>query len=243
MIDDLQLEAPPERVPFWSYTDLILFIGLGVPGMVGTSLVLQWALTHVTKLKALQVLPAELVGYGVLFGLLAAILRVQYGRSFWDSLGWKPMRAPAGLIMGAGLALSIGLAALGKLLRLPEGPNPMKDLIADPVSLLLVGAFASTVGPLFEELAFRGFLQPLLVRSLGAGAGIVVTAIPFGLLHLPEYGYSWRYALLVSAAGAGFGCMRHWTGSTRASALMHAAYNGLIFLALIASRRDLPHSW
>jgi membrane protease YdiL (CAAX protease family) len=62
-------------------------------------------------------------------------------------------------------------------------------------------------------------------------------AIPFGLLHFSEYGNSWRHAVLISGAGAAFGWMRHRTKSTKASTLMHSAYNVLFFAALWASRK------
>jgi membrane protease YdiL (CAAX protease family) len=45
--------------------------------------------------------------------------------------------------------------------------------------------------------------------------------------------------VLISLAGAAFGWMRQATGSTRASTIMHAAYNALFFAATIG--RDLPH--
>jgi membrane protease YdiL (CAAX protease family) len=112
----------------------------------------------------------------------------------------------------------------------------MKELLSDPVSIALIAVFGTTLGPVCEELVFRGFLQPLLVRSLGAVAGIFATAVPFGLLHLQQYGFSWRHGLLITCAGAAFGWMRHTTGSTRASTLMHAAYNGLFFLVLLTQR-------
>lgn len=72
------------------------------------------------------------------------------------------------------------------------------------------------------------------MRSFGAVAGIALAALPFGLLHYQEYGNSWRHAVIVAAAGAAFGAMRHVTGSTRAAALMHAAYNGLFFVAALS---------
>jgi membrane protease YdiL (CAAX protease family) len=43
----------------------------------------------------------------------------------------------------------------------------------------------------------------------------------------------------VAAAGLAFGWMRQTTGSTKASALMHASYNGLFFVAALAQRGDL----
>jgi len=47
--------------------------------------------------------------------------------------------------------------------------------------------------------------------------------------------------VLISLAGAAFGAMRHRTGSTRASTLMHASYNALFFFALLLQRGQLPH--
>ena len=91
-----------------------------------------------------------------------------------------------------------------------------------------------------EELAFRGFLQPLLVRSLGTVPGILAAALPFGLLHFQEYGNSWRHVLLISLAGAAFGWMRHATGSTKAAAIMHASYNAIEFVLLLMAK-SLPH--
>src|SRR5258706_14643021 len=102
--------------------------------------------------------------------------------------------------------------------------------------MILVEVFGGRAGPLSEELIFRGFLQPLLVRSLGAFAGILAAALPFGLLHFQEYGNSWRHVLLISLAGTMFGWVRHVTGSTKASTIMHAAYNAVFFLALFSQR-------
>ena len=64
----------------------------------------------------------------------------------------------------------------------------------------------------------------------------LVAAIPFGLLHYQEYGNSWRHVVLISLAGAAFGAVRQLTGSTKASTLMHASYNALFFIALVAQR-------
>jgi len=80
-----------------------------------------------------------------------------------------------------------------------------------------------------------------VVRSLGVAPGILVAAVPFGLLHFQEYGNSWRHAVLISLAGAAFGAMRQVTGSTRASTLMHSSYNALFFLALLLDPSQLPH--
>ena len=117
----------------------------------------------------------------------------------------------------------------------------MLDLLKDRTSIILIAIFGVTLGPLCEELAFRGFLQPLLVRSLGTVPGILAAALPFGLLHFQEYGNSWKHVLLISLAGAAFGWMRHATGSTKAATIMHAVYNALFFVAFITQSKLPAH--
>ena len=103
-------------------------------------------------------------------------------------------------------------------------------LVATLAVLLIV-----LIGPLCEELAFRGFLLPLLVRSLGAAAGIIVTGMLFGMLHGFEYP-DWRPVVLVAIAGMLFGWRRYETGSTVHSTLMHAGFNLTQFVALLAAK-------
>jgi membrane protease YdiL (CAAX protease family) len=101
-------------------------------------------------------------------------------------------------------------------------------------TLMLFAIFVVLLGPLCEELAFRGFLMPLLMRSLGPAAGIVGTGALFGCLHAPEYSWSWRHVLLITVAGSTFGWVRYRTGSTAASTFMHASYNLTQLAAFLA---------
>jgi len=236
---------PPERYPFWGYADLLLFAGLTVPCML-----LGWAIVKAafavlrvhTGLAVMELLPEQFLGCAFLFGSLALILRLEYDRPFWRSLEWTSTRMPFLWIVICGLVCAIVVAMLGSLIRTPNTGNPLTDLMQDRTSAILMAVFGVTIAPLTEELAFRGFLQPLLVRSLGAAPGICLAALPFGLLHFHEYGNSWRHAVLIALAGACFGWMRQATGSTRASAIMHAAYNGFIFAVVFMQGRNLPHS-
>jgi membrane protease YdiL (CAAX protease family) len=169
--------------------------------------------------------------------MLRLIFRLEYERPFWTSLAWTHTPAPLLWIVIAGFATAYGVAILSNLFQMPNTTNPMMELMKDRTSVILMAIFGIAFAPLCEELIFRGFLQPLLVRSLGAAPGILAAAIPFGLLHFSEYGNSWRHVVLISLAGAAFGWMRHATGSTRASTIMHASYNTLGFLALFAQRK------
>ncbi len=235
----------PERHPFWGYLDLLFFAGLVIPSML-----IGWAVAkggiwvfHIHALRVSELLAAQFLGYGILFGGLLLMFRIEYARPFWRSLGWTRASIPFLWNVICGLGAAFVVALMSALIHTPNVSTPLTEMMQDRTSVILLATFGVTLGPLCEELAFRGFLQPLLVRSLGPIPGVLVAAIPFGLLHFQEYGNSWRHAVLIALAGASFGWMRQATGSTRAAAIMHASYNALFFFVLFAQRRELPHIW
>jgi membrane protease YdiL (CAAX protease family) len=239
-------EPEPKRYPFWGYLDLLFFAGLVIPSML-----IGWAvvkagmfLFHIhTALRVAELLSEQFLGYGILFGGLALMFRMQYELPFWRSLGWTKTSMPYLWNMICGLGAAFVVALMSYLIHTPNVSTPLTDMMQDRASVILLATFGVTLGPLCEELAFRGFLQPLLVRSLGPIPGILAATIPFGLLHFQEYGNSWRHAVLIALAGASFGWMRQATGSTRAATIMHASYNALFFFVLFAQRRELPQMW
>lgn len=227
---------PPESYPFWGYLDLVAFLFIGLLGVIVES-VAAAALVAATHIRQIFVLlPAQFLLYGFLLGSLALIFRRYYGRPFWQSLRWVNGNLSNRAAASCGVVAAVFVMFASVLMRTPDINSPMKALLGDRTSALLIGLLGTTLAPVCEEILFRGFLQPLLIRSLGAAGGILLAAVPFGLLHLQEYGYSWRHALLITAAGAAFGWMRHFTGSTKAAAVMHAAYNGVFFLLLAAQQ-------
>ena len=234
---------PPERVPFWGYSDLAMFLVLALPSMLaGLGVVkgIVWALRLKFPNRAAELLTSQFAGYAILFVVLWLILQMKYERPFWHSLGWTdPGISLAGMIL-PGIAMAFLVVLIAYAIKTPTSSNPMMELMKDRMSIVLMAIFGTTVGPLCEELIFRGFLQPLLVRSFGVVAGIIAAALPFGLLHYQEYGNSWRHVLVIALAGASFGVMRQVTGSTKASTIMHGAYNALFFAALLARPTDLP---
>lgn len=243
------LEPPPAppapaRDPFWGYHDLLIFLGTAPVALI-FGVFLVKAVFTVFRLhpstQVVEMLPEQLLGYLLMFGALAVLFHVWYDRPFWSSLGWRPFRIPFAIVMVAGMGTGIVVALGAGLIHVPDQPTPLTDLMEGRTAMILMAIFGVTIAPIAEELAFRGFLQPLLTRSLGAAWGIVLTAIPFGLLHFQEYGDSWQHVLLICFAGAAFGVMRYLTGSTKAAALMHASYNLLFFIALFSSGKDFHH--
>lgn len=227
---------PPEKDPFWGYRDLALLIGFALPALLISAVIVRLITRAVSSrpvLPAVGVLATQFLFYGFWFLCLYALIRFRYGKSFWRSLAWVGPSSPMVLYAAAGPALAVGIALAGVALRTPEIEMPMKVLLGDPVSLILVGIFAVTIGPVCEELAFRGFLLPLLARSLGAVAGVVLTGVLFALMHGPEYAWSWQHVLLITVAGIAFGVVRLRSSSTSAAALMHATYNLTFFAGYI----------
>jgi membrane protease YdiL (CAAX protease family) len=236
---------PPPREPFWGYSDLAVFLGLLIVSFfAGLGLVaLVYAVFPIhPQAKVAQALLAQCLIYVLAFAALAVMLRVQYDRPFWRSLGWTSFQLPALVVAGCGVVTAVVVALIGALIRTPTTPNRITEMLEDPSSLVLVAIFGLTIAPLAEELGFRGFLQPLLVRSFGPVPGILGAGVAFGLLHFPEYGNSWRHALLITLAGAAFGWIRYRTGSTKASTLMHASYNALEFVAYFAQPKEMHRS-
>jgi hypothetical protein len=228
----------PEAEVFWSWKDGALFVGLMLPcvllSMAMTRGLFLLGLPHSNALYALTI---HFVFYGFWLGALWLVLRFRYHRPFWLSLGWQVPwpKTWMTVMLGPGLAVVVALVALA--LGTPDRGSAIQALMTDAFSIALVAVFSTTLGPLCEELVFRGFFQPLFTRTFGMAAGIVLCAVPFALLHGPQYNWTWQIIVLLVGAGSMFGYTRLRLQSTAASTLVHAGYN-LTFLAgyLIAQK-------
>jgi len=220
-----EIPAASGNPPFWDYVDLFFVISLCLQALFVAALLVKGLSGALPAGRPLQGLIGQLFAYALIFGALYAVLHFRYRQPFWRSLGWKVKVLPtlACLIAGPPLALAIGW--LGYILRAPVIDTPFEEMLGDRTTLMVFAAFVVVIGPLCEELAFRGFMMPLLMRSFGALPGIVVTGALFGSLHGPEYSWSWQHVLLVSVAGMVFGWVRYKTGSTAAAVFLHSTYN------------------
>ncbi len=235
-------DTEPRRDPFWSYEDLAVFAFLAVPCLVIGALaarLLNGVLPATPVSKAALVLGAQFLAYALWFAALAQILRFRYRARFWQSLGWTFPAREIGPALISGLCLAIIVEMVGVALHTPQVDSTLKELLQDRGSLMLVGLFAVTAGPVCEELAFRGFMLPLLARTFGISAGILLTAVPFALLHGPQYSWAWQYVVLLTLVGSAFGWVRYRSGSTAVAAIMHAAYN-FTFMVAYAYSNPLP---
>ena len=112
-------------------------------------------------------------------------------------------------------------------------------------------ALQVTLGPVLEEIVFRGYLFAFLVWLLSkaandAGRGaltVVFAAVVFALVHLAQPGVSWLQLACITSTGTLYGWIRWRSGSTAPAAVSHAAYNlalyaisGAVLLGEKASR-------
>ena len=224
---------PDRRGPIWGYPDLALFLSAVLPSLALAALLLRSARIFAPVFfgsDAARTLVFQAFMYVFLVGALYLVIALRYGEPFLPSLGWTFPIPHAFLVLAAGPVLTIALSALGVLLRAPLDSSQIEVLIKSRASLAAIILFGVVLAPIFEEMLFRGFLLPLLVRSLGPWLGILLTAVPFALLHGAQNHWAWQPVLLIGIAGIAFGLVRHKTGSTTAAFLMHSAYNATGFL-------------
>jgi membrane protease YdiL (CAAX protease family) len=164
----------------------------------------------------------------------------------WDSLQARFSRTRPKVLLTAaasGIGLVVLLAAVGSLLRwlgIDVVPPPDLDILPHNLSQLLFAIVVVVIiGPLAEELIFRGLLLDWLKVKINVWAAALILSVIFALLHnngfrlgaIGAMAFGVRMALgLASSAYA----IRY--GSLRASFVMHATFNGVACVASVLSQ-------
>ena len=234
--EEVPPSPPPE--PFWNYSDLLVLVGFIAAGFVAMGLIAAIAelISPALRKNPLPLaLPLQIVFYVLIYLGFVAVFRLRYNRPALESLGWRVSNFNPILAGVSGAILAVLLSVLGQLLRTPEN-NLMDKLVTSWMSFILFAITAVLIAPLFEELLFRGFLQPLLSRTFGLVTGVLLTSALFGSLHLFQYSLAWQYALIIFLAGVAFGWVRARTRSVVPGTLMHCCFNSVsVFGYLITS--------
>jgi len=238
----------PAENPVWSGWDVLqiavltvatIFILLLLIG-IATQRILQPSvgLMEVLKQPLISVF-AQLGAYVFILGFMVAVVKRVPGRKFWQEIKWLWPKSWSAYLM-AGVIMSIALQALAHLLPMPKD-LPIDRFFQTPQEAWILSIFGMTLAPLMEELFFRGFLYPVLVRRLGIALAILLTAAGFGLIHAPQLGRAWGPVLVVFLVGLTLTVTRAITKSVAPGFLMHVAYNGTISVFIFIGTDGFRH--
>src|ERR1700687_4295146 len=178
-------------------------------------------------------LSTQFVWYVAIAIYMIMFVEGTFHRPFWKAIRWNWARNWA-LLVPIGMVM-VSLQGLEHFFKIPKH-IPMEEFLATPLAAIMTAMLALTLGPLMEELFFRGFLYPVLERRFGTTAGVLATAVGFGLIHGAQLAFAWGLVLIIFIVGIVLTVVRAKTKSVGSSFVVHVAYNStIVVMALIAA--------
>ena len=240
--------TPPVENPVWNGWDVLLVVALAFVTILVAQLGILFgaksflyrhaSLADLAQRPILLLISQFLID-GAVAILLFLLVEGKYHTPFWRAIRWNWPR-PAWRLLALGAVMLLGLTMVESFLPMPK-ETPFEKLFIRPRDAYLLAIIAVTLGPLVEELFFRGFFYPVIARRWGAGWGIFLTALPFAAMHMPQYGYAWGALLVIFIVGVVCGIVRAVTHSVGASFLVHVGYNGSQMLIAIVVTHGFRH--
>jgi CAAX protease family protein len=190
----------------------------------------------------------QILWFGFILSFLYAVIHRRTAEPFWRTIGWRGLRLGdmrAGilipLLLLGGVLLAIGADVASQLYNTTK-ELPIQALFSTRRGVEYVMAFGILVAPLAEETVFRGYVYPVLARKFGIFAGIALTGVLFGLVHVPQLWGGWGQIATLVAVGMALTVARAATGSVFASYLVHLGYNGFLFAGFFIPPIILRHT-
>jgi uncharacterized protein len=166
--------APTRRIPNFGHT--LLFFTVAVIVLLLTSLstfAIAMAL-HVlgpeTPEQLLReprlLIPSMAAGYLIAGAILWAIFTLLWKQPFTQALRWNfsVVRHRFYRLLAGGILLSLAVQFLSNYLPVPK-TLPIDDFFRTSADVWMVAIFGTFMAPVFEELAFRGFMLPSLASA------------------------------------------------------------------------------
>jgi len=211
------IQDPNRRLPYLDptpldYADIFWF--LLAASMVGLLLHLGVAIGWLPQRSFVS--PSVPLQAGVLITLILAlplILRIRRRASPLAALGWRrAARRYFAVALLAGFLMALAIIVVVR------GSYPLIPQIGFAAGIFL----AVVLGPILEESFFRGFLLPVMSRSLSLNGAVIISSLIFGFIHRPP---TVLHYICFTLAGAAYAWIRVASNSTAPAALMHAIYN------------------
>jgi len=181
-------------------------------------------------------------------GVVTAILLPMVRRK-WPPL-WSQATTPGlGVVLPMNraffaLAVIVGLTTplVGGLLTalLAHGKTVTQDIqdlgLQTPLALrIALVVVVASLGPLVEELLFRGVLLSALMQHWRAGWSIAISALLFALVHLPSMQWQWYALPDLALLAAALAWLRLRSGSLWPAVLAHGINNLLAVVVWFAA--------
>lgn len=122
----------------------------------------------------------------------------------------------------------------GKYFHIEPQNQPMLDLFIGEkrtAVLVILTIFVGIVGPVIEEIFFRGFLYSALKKKFAVPLSMFLTSLIFAALHMNTLGFLPIFALALVLV-----YMFEATGSLLPSIMIHCFHNCMIIVFLFLSR-------
>jgi hypothetical protein len=240
---------PRPEDPVWNAWDVLLIAVLTIGAMFFFMLLVTFAARRflypgvpflAVAQKPVLAVFSQLLAYLFVVALMVVLVKGQYGVPFWAAIRWNWPQQRWWRYLGLGLVLYLALQGVAHLLPIPKN-LPIDRFLQNARQAYIFSVFAITLGPLVEELFFRGFLYPVLARRMGVAWGIFFTALGFSLIHAPQLGRAWGPVLAIFLVGAALTIVRAVTKSLAASLLVHIGYNGTLSALLFIATDKFQH--
>jgi uncharacterized protein len=256
----------PRRIPNFGHTILFFTVAIIVLLLTSVSVFALAIGLHLLGTETPEqllreprlLIPSMAASYLIAGAIVWAIFTHLWRQSFTQALHWNfaaVRRRWVPLLLG-GVVLSLAVQFLSNYLPVPK-TLPIDDFFRTSADVWLVALFGTFLAPVFEELAFRGFLLPSLAsaydwlrgnRRLNDEAPVAsndhrwsiaalvvsctLTSIAFALVHADQLAHAWAPLAVLFGVSLVLCLVRLWTQSLAASTLIHATYNATIFTIL-----------
>ncbi len=241
--------AIPPHPPWWDVFVLVVLTVLSVVLLVVSMIAAvviakRWiypylGIAEIARMPLVAVF-GQAAGYVLVLGCMYLLVtRARNRPDFLAAIHWNWPSKPGRYLL-AGFGLSIALQGLAHLLPIPKN-LPINSFFRTPAEAWALSIFGITLAPLIEELFFRGFLFPVLNCRLGLAAAVLLTAVPFAMLHGSQLMFAWGPVLVIFLVGVILTMVRAKRNSVAASLLIHIAYNGTISVAMFAATDGFRH--
>jgi len=272
---DIQHDTDPaddhgiaRRIPHLGHVLLFLFIAA-----------ISYAVCNITIFAAAHVRTAAQIldhpglgligqdaGYLLAIAVSFLLFPLLWNRAFFEGIQWnfQIARRRWPWIVTIGLLLNI-VAQIALHFLTPAKNAPIDKMMQNTHLIWLITCSAVILGPLMEEMAFRGFLLPALATAYDwlslerSPAGLqrwqsstthsraalifsaIISSVPFALMHAAQIGYAWGVVGILYVVSVVLSFVRIRTHSLACSTLLHATYNFTIFALLFASTSGFRH--